>query len=324
VLIIVEGPDGSGKSTFVERLTEAVYRGEHVNVLHARPPKDHPLDEYETPLLGYRPGRATHVICDRWHWGESIYPQVLGRPTQYDLAVRRHVELFLLSRGAVVVHLTTPWTQAAARVTQRGDNLVHPSQVYRLWLEYNQVARRTLLPVVPVPHDYGHAQLEAVLNVARLVEVNASALNSFTTYVGPTVPRVLLLGDVRHAFRPTATKRILRATTAWQNPADPRSPAFGPYPATSGHFLLSHMRTVRGVGIANACDVDDWRALWLRLGRPPVTTLGVESHRAVGAFTHGAAPHPQYVRRFHHHSGAEYAHVIERATNGEDLLKWRP
>lgn len=322
MLIIVEGPDGAGKSTLVDQLRQYMHRTVGTpQVLHARPPKGHPLDEYETPLLGYRAGTHDHVICDRFHWGESVYPHVLGRPTQYDLAVRRHVELFLLRKGAVVVHLATPWTVAAARVTQRGDDTVHPSQVYRLWLEYNLVARRTLLPVVRVPHDFGHAQLELVLNTAREAERRVTAIDAFTTYVGPPKPSVLLLGDVRHAFRP---RRKLHLPRGAVEPTDSRSPAFGPYPATSGHYLLSHLHTVRGVGVANACDVDNWVKLHAALGRPRLVALGTQVHRLLRNTKHGAVPHPQYVRRFHHSHGHEYATVVQRAIEGEDLLKWRP
>jgi hypothetical protein len=319
LLIIVEGPDGSGKTTFVERLREY---GHSIfgtpRVLHARPPKDHPLIEYETPLLNYRPGIGEHIICDRWHWGESIYPQVLGRSTQYDLAVRRHVELFLLKKGAVVAYVKTPWELAAARVVGRGDDIIHPSQVYQLTIEYGGVARRTLLPTVTVPGDRSVTvvTLETVLTAAREAEKQAWPLDSFTTYVGPLVPKVLLLGDVRHEFRRDAPKST--------SPVDTRSPAFGPFPATSGHYLLTHLRTVRNVGVANACDVDDWRCLYARLGRPRVAALGQHAHRRIGSTPHGVVPHPQFVRRFHHHYGSEYAAVIERAIEGEDLSKWRP
>jgi len=241
---------------------------------------------------------------------------VLGRPTQFDLAVRRHVELFLQKKGAVVAYLRTPWHVAAARVTQRGDALIHPSQLRRLSLEYNSIARRTLLPVMDVPEDFGPAQLEWLVTVAREAEKRVWPLDAFTTYVGPRAPKTLLLGEVRHEFRRDLTRPVAGV--------DPRSPAFGPFTATSGHYLLSNVKTVRDVGLANACDVDDWRALYSLLGRPKLVALGSRANRALHGVGHGAAPHPQYVRRFHHHAGTEYAGVIERASEGEDLAKWRP
>lgn len=319
MLIIVEGPDGAGKTTFVERLRDRI---EHrhcapgtVDTLHARLPKSHPLDEYERPLLGYRQWFGRHIICDRWHWGESVYPHVLRRPTQYDLPVRRHVELFLRSCGAVVAYLTTPWEMASARVAVRGDDYVHPSQLRWLKYEYDNVARRTLLPVCKVPSNFHADDLDAVIDTARHYERHTQRLRAFTTYVGSADPEVLLLGDVRHEFR-----RGRRPGPGFNE----HWPAFGPLPATSGYYLLKHLRTVRKLGLANACDVDDWHELWQALNKPPIVTLGVEATRRVDRIDFGSAPHPQYMRRFHHIHGAEYARVIERAKEGERLLQWRP
>jgi hypothetical protein len=318
VLIIVEGPDGSGKTTLVEKLREHLHRTvDTPQVLHARPPKDHPLNEYELPLFTYRPGVNDHVICDRWHWGESVYPAVLGRDTQFDLAVRRHVELFLLKKGAVVVHVRTPWRTAAARLAKRGDDSVHPSQVHRLFLEYDHVAQRTLLPVITMNGgDVMPGQLNFIIEAARAAEQQVWCLDAAVTYVGPRRPRALLLGDVRHELRDEESRA--RSTV------NPLSPAFMPFPATSGHYLLSHVRTVRDLGLANACDVDDWRVLHSLLGRPKIVTLGQRAYQRVRRVKHGSTPHPQFVRRFHHRCGREYAAVIERAIEGEDLRTWRP
>lgn len=318
MLIIVEGPDGAGKTTFVERLRDRIeyhHRGAVVETFHARPPKNHPLDEYERPLLGYRQWCGRHIICDRWHWGESVYPHVLRRPTQYDLPVRRHVELFLRSRGAVVAYLNTPWEMASARIAVRGDDYIHPSQLRWLKHEYDNVARRTLLPVRKVPPDFNTDDIDSVIDTAQYSERLTRCLNAFTTYVGSTDPEVLLLGDIRHELR-----RGHRPDPGF----DDRQPAFGPLPATSGYYLLKHLRTIRRLGLANACDVDNWERLWRTLGQPRVVTLGVEATRRVDRMDFGTAPHPQYVRRFHHAHGAEYARVIERAKEGKRLLSWRP
>ena len=113
MLIICEGPDSVGKSSLAARFKQHVERGSGVGesgveLLHKGPPVLHPLDEYVVPLLHYRPFRGEHVVCDRWHWGEGVYPQVFPRSTQFDDAVRYYTELFLMSRGAYVVHVSGP------------------------------------------------------------------------------------------------------------------------------------------------------------------------------------------------------------------------
>lgn len=320
MLIIVEGPDGAGKSTLVERLIARLAsrrdrRARAVRVLHRGSPTDHPLNEYERPLLNYLPGVGEHTVCDRWHWGESVYPHVLRRPTRFDLAVRRHVELFLRSRGAVVAYLDTPWEIASARVKIRGDDFIHASQVRTLKYEYDNVARRSLLPVVRVPADWNDSHLDLLVDAASYHESLTRPLSAFTTYVGSPTPDLLLLGDVRHELRPGHTPTVS---------FDRRWPAFGPFPGTSGHYLLTQLKTVRRLGLANACDVDDWQVLHAVLGRPDVVTLGARAATRVGERRRGSAPHPQYVRRFWHHHGADYRAVIQRASEGEELLRWRP
>lgn len=316
MLIIVEGPDGAGKTTFVRALGAAIARHsahESITTLHARPPKSHPLDEYETPLFAYRPGIASTYICDRWHWGERIYPNVLGRSTQYDLAVRRHVELFLQKKGAVVAYLSATPNTLRQRIRERGDDMISPLQVDEIYYEYAVVASRSILPVERVFNSWTDADVDRVVRTAKTAETLASSLDPFVTYVGPRTPRVLLLGDVRHPLR--NGRRPLNF--------DERAPAFGPYPGTSGHFLLSHVKTVRRVGFANACDMDDWRVLHAVLGRPRIVTLGTNASKSVGSISHGAVSHPQFVRRFHHREGALYGSLISRAIEEDGDFSWK-
>jgi hypothetical protein len=150
--------------------------------------------------------------------------------------------------------------------------------------------------------------VEEAINSARVSEAESRDLSMFTTYVGPRWPKILVLGDVRHHVENV----------------DPRAPAFGPYPATSGHYLLTHMQFMRNVGVANACDIDDWRVMITTLGAPNIVTLGVQAHKKLRDFPHGTAPHPQFIRRFHHRAGEAYGEIITKAMQGEDRLGWRP
>src|SRR5690348_14510865 len=110
MLIILEGPDGAGKTTLANEIIRfftglSLHRHEPIELLHKGPCISHPLDEYELPLINYRPG-AKHIVCDRWHLGEAIYPAILKRNTKWDVAIDRHIELFLRSRGACQIGLT--------------------------------------------------------------------------------------------------------------------------------------------------------------------------------------------------------------------------
>lgn len=314
MLIILEGPDCAGKTTLARHIAHTIQHQLHedVNVFSAGPPKDHPLTEYETPLLDYRPGTKHHIVCDRWHVGEAVYPGVLGRTTQWDRAVSRHIEAFLAARGAVIVFLNPPVSVMTEWINERGDDLINAGQLEAIAKSYQRIMP-SLTHLVPNIHyrlTPGEADVSIILGMARAQERATAALGQFITYVGPKSPRILLFGENRN------------------NPPFELSPAFQPYPATSGHFLLRHLDvSSEHIGMANACDVDDAAALWRLLGNPSAVALGNAAHNKLNLLgvKHVTVPHPQFIRRFHHRSGLAYAEVImEAGTTERSMAAWRP
>jgi hypothetical protein len=319
VLIIVDGPDCSGKSTLVNRLVmfiEQQYPGEYVRTFHRSAPTSHPLGEYVEPLLGYRPGQGVHVVIDRWHWGESIYPGLFSRPTQMDAGVRRYIEMFLRSRGAMVVYPQTEPDELVRRHRLRGDAVVTETMLMRLNQEYRAVAMQTLLPVFRYRAD-GPGEMSqrarTIIQEAGVYATTAMRLNALATYVGPPRPNFLLVGDER-------PPRM-----------DRDHPAFMPYAPRSGHYLLNALRGPRltNLGIVNANDVDDVGHAWQLLGCPAnVVALGRLAHRRLVALEieHAQVPHPQFMRRFYQKHRDEYGSVIADALTDShvDRSSWRP
>jgi len=306
MLIILEGPDCSGKSTLASKLAcelEKRFPDNTVTLLHKGPPEVHPLDEYETPLLDYRPQRGHHIICDRWHWGESVYPTVLNRPTLMDDGVRLHIEMFLRSRGAIIVHVSANDRVLDQCISRRGDDLIEAGKGHQLNELYEIVAMSSLLPIVNV--DGRHViddTIQAIIHRAGIESTAAVKLNPFTTYIGPPSPRMLLIGDVRHHVDPDASA------------SDPR-PTFMPYQSTSGHFLTNALarhadiRELRSMGIVNACDVDDIDLLRHMLDRPTSVALGRKAFKAAH-WADWPVSHPQFIRRFKHSTGSTYVNDI--------------
>lgn len=294
MLIIVDGPDCSRKSTLTRLLARYLHGrsdADALDIIHRGPPSTHPLDEYVTPLLDYRPNVGRHVICDRWHLGELVYPGVIGRPTHLDDAVFRYVELFLQSRGAVLVVITPDEDELRDCLTRRGDDPIELTRVSAIREGFLTAATRSSLPLIWLKDETVDADL-----ISPIVEAgdshahDATELLRFTTYVGPRWPRLLLVGDVR-------------ATGA--TPGDLR-PAFMPYGATSGHYLLTALDPQPlGVGIMNACDVDEVDLAHVTLGRPTTVALGRNAQR-VAAWADRRAPHPQWARRFRYHERELY------------------
>jgi thymidylate kinase len=309
-LIIIEGPDGVGKSTLVQRIVDVFGSNNKINVLKAGPPRGHPLDEYVLPLLKYRHGEF--VICDRWHLGELVYPTVLDRPTKMSTTVLSYVEKFLASRGAIVVHVTDHADSLERVLAARGDDLVLPEQAKLMIDLFADAALDSTLPVIEVEaRDTSDDTVSAIISFAMRQVRPVAPLADFVTYVGRPRPRFLLMGDVRGVNGPA--------------PYDLR-PAFMPYPGSCGEYLLRavessftpHERVERmaEVGIANANDVDDVYKLWKALERPVVVGLGHKAQvtlcrRLPGYTSSGTnAPHPQYWKRFRHRDYEEYGTMI--------------
>lgn len=314
MLIILEGPDCAGKTTFAGRLIDALRHADPdapVGYRHAGVPQEPSLDEYGLPLVGYRP-TGGHIVCDRWHVGEYVYPHVTGRRSDMTEDVRAYLELFLRSRGALLVHCDASDRWLASCGVARGDDvdeldrLPHATRLFR---EY--VAGRTLLPTLTVDvsdpdrDDYA-TTVDAVLGYAAQEEHAAARLNDFVTYVGSSRPALLLVGD-------------RRGTPIHDLTDFGELPAFVPTPGTSGSYLLTtltltelrvpvHGVQLRDVALVNANDVDDVRAVWDAVGRPPTVGLGVNASRTLRDVDvpHRHVPHPQYWRRFRHHEQEDY------------------
>lgn len=323
MLIVVEGPDGVGKSTLVEKLAERLESHGTVHVMKAGPPRDHPLDEYVLPLLGYRPtdGR-THVICDRWHLGELVYPTVLDRPTRLSTPVFRYVEMFLAGRGAVVVHVTDSPADLERVLRDRGDDLVRPEQAALMVDLFHRAVGESSLPVLAVEaRDSSPTIVQSVVSFALRPELVAARTSSFVTYVGAPHPRYLLVGDVRGVRRPGESLDDLARRHGLL-------PAFLPYENTCGEYLLRAVtsslpkrgtpRRLADVGLVNANDVDNLYGVWSGLGRPFVVPLGRKAEDTVRrtlppyARTNVFAdvPHPQYWKRFHYSDHERYGKMI--------------
>lgn len=324
MLIILEGPDGAGKSTLAQKLAAQLGRttSDKVEVWHRGRPTSHPLDEYLRPLYDYRPGAGYHLILDRWHWGEVVYPTVLNRRTDQDTAVFWAIEAYLRRLGALVIscdrnHTFEYQVVYRERALDGTPDTWQITNLQRIRDEFTRMIYRSALPSwAYVPSDDDEAA--GILESARHYEENARLLNDFVTYVGPLRPHTLLLGDVRNL-----------------QPSDPpSSPAFVPTKSSSGHYLLKSLASLtsrdwlRGVGIANACDVDSVSFLNAALGHPQLVALGQNAARKLNdlKLPHGVVPHPQYVRRFHHSMSHEYGWLICVAANPNteerDYSKW--
>lgn len=307
MLIVCEGPDGSGKSTLLQHLRVRLardYTRDEVHTLHSGPPERDPLEEYEIPLDWYRPGFGHHLLVDRLHWGELVYGPMLRGASQLSAAGFWHVEAFLRSRGAVVVHVTAERTQLWARCRQRGEDFVTLEQVEDARKRFYDVASISTAVTTLVDTGAmggGYAHVDRLVDTAVQREKAVLPLEPYPTYVGPPKPQVLLVGEKRG------------------NVQQEFITAFAPLPQTSGRYLLdtvleSKKLPVQSLGLTNALE-GNIHGLWTALDEPRVVTLGDIADKVT--FEAGVpsikVPHPQHQRRFHYHERDEYREKIEIA-----------
>ncbi len=314
VLIILEGPDLAGKTTLANKLlvrTAADY-GRDTMLIHRGPPTSHPLDEYVRPLLSYRPNRDQHIVIDRWHLGEIVYPRILGRPTQMTPGIRRYVDAFLHSRGALLVHVDAPDDELITRYKQRGDDVRSLDQVLAAAREFRVVAKDNTLPAMHF------TSVDDIVEAAYHREQTAHSsllTHYYSTLVGAPYPITLYVGDTRGCY---SGKRCTHSPTH-----HPLFPAFGPYPNTCGAFLMELLHDQYEIALCNINDVDSVYDQALHLASH-IVALGRNASKTLRRMhiTHMVVPHPQYVKRFHHRDADEYRRLL-LLRDGKDYGSWR-
>lgn len=296
MIIVLEGPDGCGKSTLAHQLDEELTKQGHDTVVlkFGQPTLECPFEEYEKTLYPHIEAGKT-IICDRLHLGERVYgPLLRGHDRLGNDAAWRHVELFLAAHNALVVFPTTPYSELKQRLQRRGDDLISLEQLPNIVSCYEDVLEHTMLNILFVylrPDDQ-------VMKVLSTIRNRPTYDTSPSTYIGrPNSVDLLICGEQRSD---------LPDPEFWS--------AFIPRPKSSGFYLLECLPDPlwRFTGLVNSCEEDVFHR-WHTLGEPPVIALGRNASRALvqQAVPHSIVPHPQYVRRFFHKSLMEYGVLID-------------
>lgn len=300
MLILLEGGDAVGKTTLANKL--AAHIG-NVTLLHKGPPQYPDIfKEYEGCLDFYRPGSGQHVVCDRWHIGEMIYGPLLRGQARMDEFQFRHVEMYLRSRGALLVRVDEDDEVVKQRIHGDDEQLINTLQASVVLAQY-----RKFSSTLPQTHS---KSVDWIIKCAQITERWAAKLVQWPSYIGPPVghsrkPGILLLGEI--------------------NPhPEVQTAALTPYTGRCGHYLLQACEHLMNFGLGNACE-GPVRKLWCTLGRPKVVALGRTAQRICQAesIPHGAVAHPQWARRFKAGKQEVYGALIEAAAaTQEDLISW--
>lgn len=136
--IIIEGPDGAGKSTLAKSLAGAL----DMNILTMTANGGQSVPEYRQKLA------CDGVIIDRCWVSEQVYSDLFGREPRIDDADAESLTELCGRTGVPIIVLLPPLHVVIGRLNERGDeyadvvcpNIVEIYGRYRKWAEAHDAA----------------------------------------------------------------------------------------------------------------------------------------------------------------------------------------
>jgi hypothetical protein len=325
VLIIIEGVDGVGKTTLANKLRDQLLTeyGGDVTMRKCGPLRRDPLEEYVLDIEPYHASMEQHIIYDRHYVGELVYGPIYRGASRIDAAMRRYIELVLQARGAVLV-------------------VMHPGEGWQTHDTSRRVPSFDVNGTEAALHDRARRAANMFLVATEERPSGASALHPWHLYdfADDDDAAAIINGAVGRtniAMESTSRFSMIGNSTdfcTYLLLGDTRGPkqlsvdftsCFVPYPNTSGYYLIRAIpEEFDGTyAVTNASEVNVGK-LWNRLGRPETVALGSKpaAFANLAGVPHGRVPHPQYVRRFHHHKIEEYGEQIFQCA--EKGSTWQP
>lgn len=304
-LIILEGPDGGGKSTLAKQLSDhlqavAVHHGPYPAEPNPSPAYHHSMSP---ALRGVRP-----VVMDRCWLSEPIYGRVFRNGLNRGGVYQRMLERVAMACNAVVVQCLPPRQVAldtfVSRHRRGGEMLASADQAMLVYDGYCKLRELTSLPVITYDYTQSGAfeDLKASLWRAQMAwQPTAAELNVVgNLYEGGWL--VIGEGPSPWALRRGLTEpfvnydtagcsawlsklldqhRVREAEFAWVNMTDDAG-----RPRVLEINELLHAYSVRGI---------------ITLGE--VATA--HSRLLTGNLVRHEVPHPNYWKRFHHNEPYE-------------------
>jgi hypothetical protein len=306
-VIILEGPDGSGKTTLAKNLEKFGY-----TYLHQGPPgQENLFERYKRVLTTYQ-RTGGKVVCDRLFHGELVYGPVMrghSRLTEYQLCY-----LELLARDSVMVWCSAP----PEKLVQRGDPIYNSVDPEELLDRYSALASRSS---INLQIHYDSYQMDAETTAPMLARMDKLKEPWPFRGVGNRYPLTVLVGEGWPGRLPP--------------PGDDRwdmEPyvSMRPFDASqSGRFLLDAIGGEPGIYLTNArkqwttksvaelrlelqsLGTENWKLL--ALGHEAFRELCVAGYRSRAVLL----DHPQYFRRFHFEKSAEYGEKLRKEMYGD-------
>lgn len=117
MIIVLEGPDGSGKST----IAEALYRRLHATALRQGPPPRGLAYSTFKAMVDFAGRTPANVVIDRLHWGAWPYGNVYRGGSELEIKDILDLDDQLGEHGALLVYVRADADVLDQRIIDRGE-----------------------------------------------------------------------------------------------------------------------------------------------------------------------------------------------------------
>lgn len=304
--VILEGADGTGKSTLAKAVADAfrsaLPHGD-IETYHRGVPSKDVLDEYVTDVFDYSPGIGVVKVADRWHMGERVYaPLYRGTGPYGDLgrAGYRWVEMWLRARGAVLFNVWQPYEVVKQRLADRGEDYLEDKHVKHALDKFSEVCQESSLygGMLVAPEGDQHSFAANVAAHAFVADVEAQWIGRYPGYIGAPKPTTVLVGDG----------------------------LFDPKPTPAGKYLLESLPDDLWPDVAivpTTVDFDKLTDEFRELPRFVAMSRDASDVLLDADIVHAGASHPDTVRHSVRAKTAYGAMVAEVAKTGQVKFSWQ-
>ena len=120
MVIIIEGPDGAGKTMLAEQLSrQTKYTIEHRSKPNTPEEKARMMGEYLQLVKS-----SKNIILDRCWYSEMVYGKVMRDQSYIDYPQMYELERLLAKNGAIIIYCTGPKAALWMRCQKRGEDYI--------------------------------------------------------------------------------------------------------------------------------------------------------------------------------------------------------
>ena len=165
--IIIEGCDGTGKTTLCKQLAEKY----GLDVVHITSKDPNDFEFYKETL------RKTNVVYDRHFLGELIYPKIYNRQGNLDRDDAKWFRMLCFKQNVCIIVLTTDIDEIRRRLTERGELKFVFDKVDSINRQFLELAKKLEIKVFDTTKDSFENICEYIESYGKLFEATQRGSN---------------------------------------------------------------------------------------------------------------------------------------------------